>query len=210
MLFLFEYRWARLLIAEQHTAGLIISFRVDSGIISLECRWERDPVCKQRPRREAACDVWGNQPVLDQRSSLKDHMDSIWSSSASPVSEGVIHVFRGGDFWGRAEWWSWSSAHTKGERAFKNCLFLDFCFGFSILICLVNDFMWFIMVENSWILGFLFLLFGCDLFVILMLGADWFLVLWVGLFRCMEWDVAVGMDLYFFLMLMGMYIVVGF
>nr|WDA53375.1 putative auxin efflux carrier component 1b [Erycina pusilla] len=38
MLFLFEYRGARLLIAEQfpHTAGSIISFRVDSDIISLD------------------------------------------------------------------------------------------------------------------------------------------------------------------------------
>ncbi|CBI32786.3 unnamed protein product, partial [Vitis vinifera] len=178
MLFLFEYRGARLLIVEQFpdTAGSIISFRVDSDIISLDGKEplqteaevgedgklhvtvrkstsSRSEIFSRRshgpnsgvsltprPSNLTNAEIYSLQSSRNPtpRGSSFNHTDFysmgggypappsagifspvagpgakkkangadggkdlhmfVWSSSASPVSEGGIHVFRGGDY----------------------------------------------------------------------------------------------------------------
>ncbi|CBI32787.3 unnamed protein product, partial [Vitis vinifera] len=178
MLFLFEYRGARLLIVEQFpdTAGSIISFRVDSDVISLDGKEplqteaevgedgklhvtvrkstsSRSEIFSRRshgpnsgvsltprPSNLTNAEIYSLQSSRNPtpRGSSFNHTDFysmgggypappsagifspvggpgakkkangadggkdlhmfVWSSSASPVSEGGIHVFRGGDY----------------------------------------------------------------------------------------------------------------
>ncbi|GJW16644.1 probable auxin efflux carrier component 1b [Tanacetum coccineum] len=116
---------ARLLIDEQFrdTAGSIISFRVDLDILSLD---GKEPLRGVSPRSSNfGNNVGGDEesgnirvnngsqgypgptsagifsPVAGKRKGGGDGKDLhmfVWSSSASPVSEGGIHVFRGGEY----------------------------------------------------------------------------------------------------------------
>ncbi|RZC82797.1 hypothetical protein C5167_045580 [Papaver somniferum] len=149
MLFLFEYRGAKLLIVEQFpdTAGSIISFRVDSDILSLDGKEplqteaevgedgklhvtvrkstsSRSEVFSRRSNNGPHSGENGNaggfprnttqqgsgypapntgmfSPVGKKKNDgAKDLHMFVWSSSASPVSEGGLHVFRGGADYG--------------------------------------------------------------------------------------------------------------